>query len=72
MPKVKAAKFYRKIRLSGSVDVDAFNILKRIAEDEKRSISNALNRVLYEAGERRGMEVPNHRKDDHGSGTGEV
>lgn len=58
MPRLKhkTAKLYRKVRLSASVDIDAYNILARIVEQEKRSLSNALNLILYEAGASRGIK----------------
>lgn len=65
MPKLKhkSAKLFRKVRVSGSVDKDAYNILVRIAQIEKRNLSNALNLILYEAGSKRGMyTLPDERE----------
>lgn len=56
--KYKAPKLYRKVRVSGSVDKDAFDILRRIMQAENRSLSNALNRVIYEAGAVKGYFPP--------------
>lgn len=66
MPKYRhaTAKLYRKVRVSGSVDVQAFNILKKIMENEKRSLSNTLNLIIYEAGQRRDIHpIPPEQKD---------
>ena len=48
-PKHTTTKLFRKIRLSASIDKDANRLLDQIAEKEKRSPSNALNLIIYEA-----------------------
>lgn len=60
MPRLKhrAPKLFRKVRVSGSVDKDAYEILLKIAHQEKRNVSNTLNLLLYEAGEKRGLVKP--------------
>lgn len=52
----RTAKLFRKVRVSASIDKDALRLLERIANDERRNISNALNTIIYEAAASRGLE----------------